>query len=420
RDTGAPAQSGMRRHQAGFRLDTELGGAGAVLQGDAYRASLHNPGTRDTDLAGANLLGRLSQPLGEDGELRVQAYLDYTARDQANSINEHLSTVDLDLQHSLRLAPSAYLVWGGGHRIARDRVANPLTLAFLPANRDLVWTNLFVQGEWTPWTPLRLVGGLRAERNSYSGIGHLPYASVAFQAAPEQTWWASLARALRAPSRIDRDFYAPANGLPRYLLAGGPDFVSEVARVAQLGYRGQLARRLSVAATAFYSHYDLLRTIEYDARGAAVFRNNGAGSARGLELSASWELAANWRLTGGATAQRLQVGSKPGSKDLSTGGLVGGDPRSWSMLRSSYDWSETVDLDATLRHVGALPAPAVASYTVLDARIGWRVRPDLALSLQALNLGAPAHPEFGAASTPTRPGRSLFGPTLYGQLIWRF
>ena len=46
--------------------------------------------------------------------------------------------------------------------------------------------------------------------------------------------WGALSRAVRAPARLDRDIYAAA-ATPPFILAGGPDFVSEVANVSELG-----------------------------------------------------------------------------------------------------------------------------------------------------------------------------------------
>lgn len=44
-----------------------------------------------------------------------------------------------------------------------------------------------------------------------------------------------MSRAVRAPARLDEDLRLQPK--PPYIIAGGPDFVSEVARVVELGYR---------------------------------------------------------------------------------------------------------------------------------------------------------------------------------------
>ena len=53
-----------------------------------------------------------------------------------------------------------------------------------------------------------------------------------------------------------------------------------------------------------------------------------------------------------------------------------------------------MELDLHVRHVGALPLPATASYTAADLRWGWRVRPDLELSIAVRNLTDRRHVEW--------------------------
>jgi iron complex outermembrane receptor protein len=221
------------------------------------------------------------------------------------------------------------------------------------------------------------------------------------------------------PSRIDRDFFSPArplmvNGVPRFIIAGGPDFVSEVARVAEIGYRTQPTATLSYSLTAFYSQYDRLRTLEPGPAGAE-FRNMAAGHTKGIELTATWQAAPKWRLSGGLVAQRFRLGPVPGSADAAAAtGLANNDPGTYMMLRSSYDISSDKELDLTVRRVGKLPRPEVPAYTSMDLRLGWRVNPDLEVSLIGQNLLNESHPEFGAS-----PGRSEFERSLFLKFVWR-
>jgi iron complex outermembrane receptor protein len=83
------------------------------------------------------------------------------------------------------------------------------------------------------------------------------------------------------------------------------------------------------------------------------------------------------------------------------------------MLRSSYNITDRHEFDLTVRHVGALPQPAVPAYTAVDARLGWR-EANLEVSLTAQNLFDRGHPEFGAA-----PGRSEYGRGVLLKVLWR-
>ncbi|MFZ3287808.1 MAG: TonB-dependent receptor, partial [Telluria sp.] len=411
-----------QRRQVGFRIDADAAGAAMTLQGDAYQGRLHQAGTRDIAIDGANLLARLERTLAGGSALRLQAYVDHTTRDQPNAFVEHINTLDLELQHTLNLSASQQLIWGGGHRIAYDRVDNDNKFAFLPGARDLAWTNVFAQDQISLTPALRLTAGLKAERNSYTGLEYLPSLSLAWQVAPDHLVWASLARAVRVPSRIDRDFYSPANpplvaGVPRYGVAGGPDFDSEVARVAQLGLRARPLSALSYSLKLYYSQYERLRTLEPNQAGTSlVFMNRAFGATRGAEFSTRWDVNSDLRITGGVTVQHLALRTEPGSGDVSGAiGVGNNDPRHWALLRVSHDLSDALELDLSLRHVGRLPKPAVPAYEALDLRLGWSIRPGLELSLLAQNLLGSRHAEFGA-----EPARSAFGRSVLARLSWRF
>ncbi len=419
---GVATVTGWQRDQAGFRADLSALGGRATLSGDAYRGQLRQFNTADIGIGGANLLARLTRPLDGGGELRLQAYVDQVLRDQPNAFRERLDTVDVEFQHSMSPGTSQQLVWGGGHRVARDHITGSKAFTFLPLDDSLAWTNLFAQHDWHITPQLRLTTGLKAERNSYTGMETLPSASLAWQATPEQLLWLQVARAVRVPSRIDRDFYAPGvppvvAGQPRYNVAGGPNFVSEVERVAQAGYRGQPWRGIGLAATVFFSRYDKVRTLEPNPAGAGlVFMNQAEAHSHGLELSANWEPRSDLRLSGGAVFQRLHVNPLASSHDVSgVTNLSNNDPERYSMLRLSYDVSAAMELDATLRHQGTLPKPLVPAYTALDVRAGWKLGRTLELSLLLQNLLAGDHPEFGAS-----PGRSIIARTAAARLTWRF
>ena len=419
---GAATDTGYRRRQAGFRADVDALGGSATVQGDVVDGQLAQLGTRDIDIGGANLLGRIERRLDGGSTLRIQAYLDHTRRDQPNAFAEHLNTVDVDVQHSVALAGGQQLVWGGGYRKAYDRVVNGAAFGFLPGARDLAWSNLFAQDDIALGAGLRLTAGLKVERNSYTGNELLPHLALAWQATPAQMVWTSLTRAVRVPSRIDRDLYAPTvpklvNGVPVFGVAGGPDFDAEVANVAQLGYRAQPTPTLSFAVTLYADRYTRLRTLEPNPAGAGlVFLNKASGSGRGAELSGRWDVLRNWRLTAGLSSQRLDVQADPGSRDSAGAtGLANNDPATWSSLRSSVDLSDALEFDAVLRHVGALPKPVVPAYTALDLRLGWRLQRALSLSLMVQNLFAAGHAEFGAL-----PGRSVTERSVAGRLAWRF
>ncbi len=60
--------------------------------------------------------------------------------------------------------------------------------------------------------------GLKAETNVYTGTEYLPSLRFAWKPSADQLWWGKIStRAVRAPARLDRDFYVYLH-LPHYPL----------------------------------------------------------------------------------------------------------------------------------------------------------------------------------------------------------
>jgi iron complex outermembrane receptor protein len=421
-EAGADNHTGFSRGQAGFRNDWDLERAGLTLSGDAYTGSLEQLGTPDIRVAGANLSGTVAAKLDDGSELRAQLIVDHSERDQPNAYNDRLNTVDLELQHNLRVGERHRIAWGGGYRYSLDRIdPNARGFVFLPAELSMHWANAFVQDEIDLGRGVKATLGFKAEHNNYTGYEYLPNLRLAWAPGSTSLWWTSLSRTVRAPSRIDRDLYAPVNppvvaGVPRYVIGGGPAFVSEVAKVFEVGYRGQPSERMSYSVTGFVSDYDKLRTLEPQASGTTVFSNLGRGRVSGIEGWWRWQPVERWRLVGGAVVQHIRTSLLPGSRDLTgTTGLANSDPERRFTLRSSLDISDAQQLDVALRYNSSLSNPSLPGYYEMDAEWAWRIGPRLDVSLIGENLLHRSHPEFGAAG-----GRSVFPRAVLLKVVKRF
>ncbi len=414
-DAGGPDAGGMRRQQAGFRLDWEADATDVTFSGDVHDGRLRAGGDQSRiETSGANLLGRVEHRVDENQSVRLQAWIDHARRDQQGVGAQRLDTFDVEAQHMLRL-DGHNLAWGGGYRYSRDRIDNGPLLRFTPARRSLRWSHLFVQDEVRVAQDVRASAGVRIEHNVYTGSEVLPSLRLAWDVDPRSMLWAALSRTVRAPSRIDRDFYVIDPLDPNaFLVGGGADVVSETARVAELGYRAQPLPALSWSATAFYTDFERLRTLERNAAGANppaayVLQSLGKGALRGVELWASWQAARGWRLHAGAVLQDVDVGREPTSRDTTgLSFLAGNDPRVTWTLRSAHELNSRLRADLALRYVADMPQAALPSYHELDARLAWQVRPDLEIALVGRNLLHRRHAEFGAAGSRQRIERTVF------------
>ena len=404
RADGVSVGDASQRLRTGFRYDGPAGRDAITVQGDAYTGDI-DQGTGGRDIAGGNVLARWQRALDNGDAIIVQAYYDRTQLDQG-TFREDLDTIDLDVQGRFQAGPQHLVVAGGGYRHQRSRVRNGPTQAFLPANRSLDTAFAFVQDEYALTPSLSVSGGIKVERNDYTGVEVLPNVRARWQAVPDHMLWGAVSRSVRAPSRIDRELFIP--GQPPFFLAGGEGFESEVAVVYEAGARGRFAPRVSYSVTAFRHEHDRLRSLEPNGAGGLVFRNGIEGSTTGLEAWATFHPTDHWRLSAGGIEMRQRLHPAPGVVDQGGVAALGNDPKRSLVLRSSLEFADRQELDVIVRHVGARPNPAVPSYTAVDLRWGWRITSRVELSLTLENVTDHRHPEWGTAANRVELERSAY------------
>jgi iron complex outermembrane receptor protein len=145
-----------------------------------------------------------------------------------------------------------------------------------------------------------------------------------------------------------------------------------------------------------------------------MFDNKIEGATSGVEAWGSYRFTNTWRVHAGVVQQRVRLHLKPGSADLGGVAALGNDAQNWWTARSTWDITPRHEFDVKLRHVGALPNPAVPAYTAVDVRLGWKLRQDLHVSLLAQNLFDPRHAEWG-----TLAARPEFERGVFLKVLWR-
>lgn len=410
--SGASAQDASKKGQVGFRLDWGQGGDTLALQGDAYDGSIDQKIFDDALISGAHLLGRWNKTLAGGSALQVQAYYDQTRRNYPGMFGEVLDTYDIDVQHRFSPGGRHDITWGGGYRYSHDDVTNSAVLAFLPASRDLTLGNVFVQDDIALTERLKLTVGTKLEHNNYTGFENQPNVRLAWKPNDQVLLWSAISRAVRTPSRIDRDFFVP--GSAPFMIAGGPDFQSEKLTAYEIGYRTQPSPKASFSISTFYNVYDQLRSIE-PTGGTLVLGNMMEGNTYGVETWGSYGISDWWQLKAGYTYLKKDLRFKPGSGDTYGVQAAGNDPAHQFSVRSIMNFAHNVNLDFALRSVDSLPNPGVPAYVALDARLGWKIAKGTELSLSGFNLLDNRHPEFGALSA-----RSEIGRKIDARILWQF
>jgi iron complex outermembrane recepter protein len=395
--TGDAAIDAWRSGQAGGRFDWSRNGRDLVtLQGEAYKQTGNQLDSEDLSESGGNLLIRWTRTVHDTELFQIQAYYDRVHQFAPGEFGDTLDTVDLDMQYERQLGTRHRVIVGGGYRYTHDAVENlPGSLAFLPATLARHLVSAFVQDEIAvAGDRITLTLGSKFEHHGYTGLEVQPTARIAVAYGP-QMFWGAVSRAVRTPSRFDRDLFFPAN--PPFIFAGGPDFRSETLVAYEAGWKATGTSAFASVA-AFANHYDDIRSTSL---GPPFFtENNLEGPIYGAELVAAWQPAARWRLTSGYTFLHQDLRVEPGRVDRNLGQGETFDPSHQFQMRSLLTLPRRVELDVWVRYVGNVASAsrgfeAVPSYVAFDTRIAWSPRNNVELAIVGQNLLDARHAEFG-------------------------
>ena len=448
--SGAPGTDDWNALRGGFRMDWEPSARDAVtVQGDLYQnraggtvttLSLRPPfsGTSDYRVAasGGNVLARWKRVLSERSQTEVQIFFD-RAQNPGASYNEDVDTYDLEFQHRLKLGSRHDVQWGLGGRFISDHMRSDATQRWVPASRKQPLFNAFWQDEVAlVQNRLNLTLGSKAEHNVYTGFEFEPSARLAWTPNARNTIWASLARAVRTPARVQRDArvdisaFPGADGLVSVLsLFGSSGFESETLRAHELGYRFQPVKRISLDLAAFYNVYNHLKQTErltpfYEPNPAPAhmvipltFNNQAKVNSYGLELAPAWSVTEKWKLSASYSWLQFPLESAgTGDRD---------SPRHQAQFRSYLDLPWKLSFDTALYYVsslhptpGAFGGPELPTIARLDARLGWSPGRGIDLSVVAQNLLDSRHVEFNTPGDAV-PGNQV-RRSIYGTITWRF
>lgn len=415
--SGVDATDDWSMGQGGFRVDWDASAINQVnLQGDAYGGLMSQAGGSDVAVNGGNVVGRWSHTFSATSDAQVQLYYDRTHRDVPGVFAEDLNTYDVELQHHALLGRRQNVTWGLSYRLVDDNVGNSAALAFLPGQVTRHWFGGFLLDE-IALVPERLgvAVGAKVEHNDYTGFEIQPGGRVSWKMSHSGTMWAAVSRALRTPSRIDRELFAP--GQPPYFLAGGPDFRSEEELAYELGYRLQ-HRAFQASLATFYNRYDGLRSLEQTNPPAAfplVIGNGLDGESYGAELSTEYRIENGWRVRAGYTEMRIHIWAIPASTDTSGGAGESHTPNRQFSLSSSADLPAHFRVDGGFRYVSEIANQQLPAYAELDAGLTWSPTAQLDLSLVGQNLLHHRHAEFGTPTTRREIERGL-----HGSVEWHF
>ncbi len=389
--------------QAGFRADWGGAGEDFTLQGDLFDTDVDLlPGDGDR---GHNLLGRWTHRFGERSSFQLQAYYDDFRR-RALLTEDSLETFDVEGQFNAAAGRHDFVA-GIGIRTTRDKFVNNLNAFQLnPRSRRLWVLNAFAQDRLALTAELDMIAGVKLERSSFTGVEILPNFRLAWRPDDRTLVWGAVSRAVRTPSRIDRQLEFPG------FLAQATDFDSEKLVAFEAGYRGQPSPRTSLSVSLFLNLYDDIRTTEFTGNPFPIrLRNSLAGRTYGVEAWATHQLASWWRASFGLAALAKDFHLKDGAVDLANRASLGADPDYQLLARSSLNLTERIQLDVGLRGQDDLGATGIGGYVEADGRLSWQLSDVVELYVAGANLFHRSHAESSDAARGQRSRRSLFAGT---------
>lgn len=413
--------------RAGGRLDWSYSQRTDVhVQGEIHAGDLTNqvnlpqlgqpaymPQEDPIDVRSGHLLGRWEHSSAGDDRWTAQVY--YNFYDREEFVEQREETIDLDLQHQFGFGMHQ-VVWGGGYRRTWDHFRPSLAVRIGEMRRTVDHWSLFLQDDMALHSDrLHLIAGTKVEHNDFTGGEVQPSLRLRWSPNDYQTVWGGVSRAVRTPSRGERDVRVilPNAALPVALLPddvvvgfaallGNESLRSEVLLAWETGVRLLPTPWLLFDAIAFVHVYDGLRALvpgtpyRDDTEAApmtilpASFRNDMDGTGRGLEVSVDGRLSETTRLQVHYSFLDLDL-----TDPLGTSAALEEDniaATQW-FARASTALTPRLTVDVTARYVSELTA-GVEAYAEADVRLGYSVSDDVELELALTNLLANRHQEF--------------------------
>jgi iron complex outermembrane recepter protein len=418
--------------RGGFRYDGALSDLNNItIQGDVYNAKaganymvpdLNAPYTKflqeQTNIAGGNILARFTRQNQSGSQHTMQIYFDYTTRNDT-WVDLNCKTYDFDYQHSFGVSSQLDVMWGGGYRVNQDRITNGLYVSMSPSERTYGLGNVFTQLDYAIIPDrLELTLGTKVEYNEFTNFEIQPNGRILWHLAKNHTFWASVSRAVRTPSRIDQEGNVFMVAVPplslsnpspipaKVVLRGIGESRSESLIAYEAGYRSIFSNRITIDVAGFYNRYNDLMSVairepEFDENYPAYvilpvdFINARKAETYGFEFAGGWKPSD--RVEFKLTYSRQWSYAGFGGEGVSFGSLNSFEspgPSNQFSLYATTEVGSNINLTSQIRYVDEIERQGISSYVTGDLRFGWQVLPQLELSVTGQDLFEKSHLEF--------------------------
>lgn len=443
--------------RAGTRIDSDTSGSTHWMfqtevnrfEKSNYKLFTHDPSTQGA--RGAHILGNVKHELSENSDFFAQIYYDYAQQD-LGGYSSNNDTVDIDVHQRWRANAQHEFTWGSGYRSILEKSDNSAIYYYVPSSRRERIVNLFLQDEIKLSPSLKLTLGNKLENRNSMRWETQPSARVLWTVSPQHSLWSAISRAVRTPARLEQDsniqflFAAKTSDeypIPMYgTLTGSKDVRPEKLISHELGWRFQANKNFSVDSSIYYNEYKdliayafsdpVLTPSSLSITVPGFFKNVANAHVYGLESTVNWQATPQLRVQANYTYLRSNLSLLPETYTIYPHGSLlfaeGLNVPHQVSLRTQWDFAPKWQWDMNLRYLSRINMPvtenlstatSVRAYVTLDARLAWKMRKDIELSLVGKNLLDKQHLEFtslkGIDYLRTEVPRSA-----YLQMRWEF
>ena len=367
----------------------------------------------DIDTYAHYFLTRWERTINDRSSFSAQVYYDEYKKEAFDRYTK-VRTYDLELRYIHELNDIHKLTLGTGYRIVRDDINNSEITRFLPERTQRDTFSLFAQDEITILkNELSLILGTKYERNDHTGTEWQPSAKLIWTPNEEHTFWGSIARSVRTPSRADEDLVNRIRFVPgptELVTTGDRGLESERQISYELGYRYTPEKDpYSIDLTVFYNDFNHHYTTEFTGSGASI-TDDAEGFTTGAEGYLSYFISDKWKLSTSYSYLFMNISGSSAFR--------GGTPEHMASLKSEYKFTEKVSFIKSLYYFShfASHRNEYSDAYRLDLGFKWQLSDQLTFSAWGTNLLDPQTREYGDAQTPTAEIPRAF----YLQLEWNF
>jgi iron complex outermembrane receptor protein len=400
----------------GFRVDADVTRRDALtVQGDIYASARQDPFAypvlmpnlfdrvqRRSSYSGGYLQGTWTRVKDEGNDSTLQFAFDRNDIGFA-FVGAEMNNLTVDYHNRRQTSERNEVHWGVGFQEYWDDSDSRAFARFVPERSRYVSGDVVIRDEFQI-VPDRLLvsAGIRIDYTSWTHFELQPSVRLLYTPSSRESLWAAISRAVRTPSRYDRDLSGDGGleehfGIPMQVeLLGSQQMRSETELSYELGYRFQAGQRWSMDASAYYSDYDRLRGLTspgpvfVSATAPPLLRwtfgNPGRGRSLGSEFSATWQVRNNWRLIPSWSWLSQEERLAPTVGQLVAFDARFADPRHQALLRSQHHLSRRLKADFMARARTRNSAYDVPGFLLFDARLSYQPTRKCELSISLHNL----------------------------------